>query len=72
MTPVPIGRLLIGMGDPQYQRFGQRRVQAMVDLFNVFNRTPVTRVNTTYGPNWQRPQAMLTGRFVKLGAQVDF
>jgi len=32
----------------------------------------VTRVNTTHGLNWQRPQAILAGRFEKLGVQVDF
>jgi hypothetical protein len=29
-------------------------------------------LNTTYGAAWQRPTAILPGRLIKFGAQLDF
>jgi hypothetical protein len=29
-------------------------------------------VNSTYGPLWQTPTALLPGRFIKFGVQMDF
>jgi len=51
---------------------GSRRVQALVDLYNLFNANPVLALNNTFGPQWQRPTQILQGRLVKLGVQVDF
>jgi hypothetical protein len=44
----------------------------MADVYNAMNASPVISVNTTYGPNWLKPTQILVGRFVKLGAQLDF
>jgi hypothetical protein len=53
-------------------RFGALRVTGNVDVSNVFNGSAVTAQNNTYGPNWMVPSAIQFGRFVKLGAQLDF
>jgi hypothetical protein len=49
-----------------------RRVQALVDLYNLFNANPVLAQNNTFGPQWQRPTQILQGRLLKFGVQVDF
>jgi hypothetical protein len=49
-----------------------RRVQGIVDLYNMFNANPVLALNTTYGSAWQRPIQVLQGRLVKFGLQLDF
>jgi hypothetical protein len=53
-------------------KVGRSRVQAMLDVFNVFNGSPVLSLNNTYGTAWQRPQSILQGRLVKFGGQIDF
>ena len=53
-------------------KVGRSRVQAMLDLFNVFNGSPVLSLNNTFGAAWQRPQSILQGRLVKFGGQIDF
>jgi hypothetical protein len=60
---------------------GQRaRVQANVDLYNVFNSSAVLNLNETYGPRWQLPvgasatgnEAMLWGRLVQFSGRLTF
>jgi hypothetical protein len=53
-------------------RFGTRRVAGNLDLYNLLNSTGISTVNTTYGPNWQRPTLLQLARYVKLGVQIDF
>jgi hypothetical protein len=53
-------------------RFGRYRVQGMVDFYNLFNGNDTIRLNTRYGPDWLKPQQILTARMIKLGAQLDF
>ena len=53
-------------------RVGRMRLTGNLDISNVFNGSAVTAQNNTYGPNWLVPSAIQFGRFVKLGAQVDF
>jgi hypothetical protein len=47
-------------------------IKGIVDVYNVFNRSPALSLNTRYGPVWQQPFIILTGRFAKFGLQVDF
>jgi hypothetical protein len=54
---------------------GSVRMQGMFDLYNVINSNNVLRMNGAYGSNgaaWGRPQAIVPGRLVKVGAQVNF
>jgi hypothetical protein len=53
-------------------RVGSLRLTGNLDISNVLNGSAVTSQNNTYGPNWLVPSAIQFGRFVKLGAQVDF
>jgi hypothetical protein len=57
-------------------RFGERRLQANVDIYNAGNASSILSDNLTYGSpggqNWLRPTAVLQGRLVKFGAQFDF
>ena len=53
-------------------RFGDTRVQANVDAYNLFNsNTPVTLFGT-YNARWGQPTQVLDGRLVKFSAQIDF
>jgi hypothetical protein len=49
-----------------------RRIEGIVDLYNLFNANPVLALNTTYGSAWQRPIQVLQGRLLKLALQLEF
>jgi hypothetical protein len=51
---------------------GSRRVQGIVDVYNVFNGAAVITQNNTYGSAWLRPTQILQARLVKFGVQLDF
>ena len=54
---------------------GPSKLQAFVDMFNLFNANPIYTYNPTYGTTgvgWQGPQAILPGRILRLGAQFNF
>ena len=53
-------------------RFGNRRISASMDVYNLLNSNAVLTQNNTVGPNWRTPTSILQGRLVKFGAQVDF
>jgi hypothetical protein len=58
-------------------RFGTRRIQGFADVFNVLNTGTVLRVNETYGSNpatnaWMTPLAIMDGRYVRFGIQMNF
>jgi Carboxypeptidase regulatory-like domain len=52
-------------------RLGQRRVSANVDVYNVFNSNAVLIESTAYR-TYRAPQFVMTPRFVKISAQLDF
>ena len=52
-------------------RFGRTKATFQFDLYNALNVDAVTGVNTNYA-TWLRPQAVILGRFAKLGLQLDF
>jgi hypothetical protein len=58
----------------KYLRFGRWRSNVGVDIFNVINSNAVLTYNQTFAPGgaWLIPQSVLTPRFVKLSAQIDF
>jgi hypothetical protein len=53
-------------------KFGNKRLQAMFDAYNVFNNAAVLSINTRSGPQWRRPTNILDARILKFGAQLNF
>jgi hypothetical protein len=51
---------------------GRTRLQAMADLYNLFNASTVLAVNNSHGSAWQRPLQILQARLFKAAVQVDF
>ena len=51
---------------------GKRRLKGMFDIYNSLNANPVVTQNNTFGPLWLKPQQILVGRLLKVGAQFDF
>jgi hypothetical protein len=59
--------------------FGRTRVNAGLDIFNILNQAAVLTYNQTYiaptataPSNWLAPTSVLTPRFFKVSAQIDF
>jgi hypothetical protein len=52
-------------------RFGRSKATFQLDLYNALNVDAVTGVNSNYA-TWLRPQAVILGRFAKIGVQFDF
>jgi hypothetical protein len=52
-------------------RVGRTKTTFQFDLYNALNVDAITGVNTNYA-TWLRPQAIILGRFAKLGVQFDF
>jgi hypothetical protein len=60
--------------------FGKTRIQANVDLYNLFNASSVVNYNSTYGTFgsatagaiFRQPTQILDGRLVKFSFQLDF
>ncbi len=55
-------------------RFGRMRTNVGVDVYNILNQAAVLTYNQTYNPTgqWLAPQSVLTPRFYKISAQIDF
>ena len=53
-------------------QLGRVKLQGNFDLYNVFNANYSLTYNTTYGPDWQKPQTILLARMVKLGVNINF
>ena len=55
-------------------RFGRTRANVGVDLYNLLNSSAVLSYNQTFVPggSWLQPLLVLTPRFVKFTAQLDF
>jgi hypothetical protein len=51
---------------------GQFRILPAIDVYNLFNASPVLAVNSAYGPAWQNVTSLLGARVAKLGVQVSF
>jgi hypothetical protein len=52
-------------------RYGETRTTLSLDVYNVLNVNPVRAYSAAYA-TWQRPQGILSPRFVKFVMQVDF
>ena len=55
-------------------RFRGTRTHVGIDVFNVLNSDAVLTYNQTFTPGgaWLAPQSVLTPRFMKVSAQIDF
>ncbi len=55
-------------------RFGRTRTHVGIDIFNLLNSDAILTYNQTFTPggSWLAPQSVLTPRFVKVSAQIDF
>jgi hypothetical protein len=55
-------------------RFGRTKTHVGFDIFNVLNSDAVLTYNQTFIPGgaWLAPQSVLTPRFYKVSAQIDF
>jgi hypothetical protein len=51
---------------------GRTKVQAQFDVFNLLNSNSVLSTVETYGSSLDRPTAILQGRLLAVGAQVNF
>jgi hypothetical protein len=51
--------------------YGRTRAAINLDIYNAFNASPVLSVNNNFAA-WQVPTSILTARFVKISAQIDF
>jgi hypothetical protein len=48
------------------------RLQANLDVYNVFNGAAVLVVNGTYGSQWRNVQGILGGRLLQIGGELTF
>jgi hypothetical protein len=55
-------------------RFGRTRTHVGIDVFNILNSDAILTYNQTFTPGgaWLAPQSVLTPRFMKVSAQIDF
>ena len=53
-------------------KIGATRIQGILELYNVLNIRPAQGLVATFGPAWQFPTALLGGRLLKFGAQIDW
>jgi hypothetical protein len=53
-------------------RFGGRRTQIGVDIYNVMNSNVPQGYIQTYGATWLRPTTVMDARFARISGQIDF
>jgi hypothetical protein len=53
-------------------RFGGKRAQVGVDIYNVMNSNVPQGYLQTFGPTWLRPTSVMDARFARVSGQIDF
>ena len=53
-------------------RWGNGKIQANADVYNIFNRAPVQVPNNTYSATWHNALLILPGRLFKFSATIEF
>lgn len=53
-------------------RLGQRRLEALIDVFNLLNTNAALSVANSYAASWPRPTSTAPGRTIRLGAKVNW
>ena len=51
---------------------GNTQIAPVLDVFNIFNTNTTTRVNTTYGSNWQDIVAIMQARYMRIGLELEW
>ena len=51
---------------------GGLRARVTLDIANLFNENTILDQSNTFGPNWQRPNAILFGRIIKPGVLLEW
>ena len=61
-----------GLGEAD--RYGRTRTHVGIDVFSILNSDAILTYNQTFIPGgaWLAPQSVLTPRFMKVSAQIDF
>jgi hypothetical protein len=70
----PDRRTQIDMRFAKILRFGNRRLDLGVDLYNLLNANPGLSYNETFtgaGQTWLRPTSILLPRFARFNVTVD-
>ena len=52
--------------------FGNTQLAPVLDIFNFLNANTTTRVNSTYGDNWQTIQRIMQARYMRVGLEVEW
>jgi hypothetical protein len=65
---------VLDMRFAKVMRLGRTRTNVGFDVYNILNRNPVISNNFTFVPGgtWLRPNSILSARFVKFSAVIDF
>jgi hypothetical protein len=55
-------------------RFGRLRTNVGIDVYNILNQAAILTYNQTFAPGgaWLAPTSVLSPRFMKVSAQIDF
>jgi hypothetical protein len=53
-------------------RYGKARTQVNLDVYNLANSNTPDVYQRNYGPTYLNPLSILSARFFKIGAQVEF
>ena len=48
------------------------RLQANINIYNVFNGSAISTLNTNYGPVWLQPSLMQDGRMLQFSGTLNF
>jgi hypothetical protein len=53
-------------------RFGERRLNIGIDIFNALNSNVVLNSNNTYGTSWLTPTSVQSARHMQFSGKFDF
>ena len=61
-------------GRPRSSEYGHSRTTVALDIYNMLNSSAVLTYNNAFVPGgtWLQPIAILTPRFFKITAEIDF
>ena len=51
---------------------GNLQLAPVLDIFNFLNANTTTRINSTYGDNWQTIQRIMQARYMRIGMELEW